>query len=53
MSTLPIRASHIPEVWPLPSLSRVTSFLSSVLDVFAEAQEMASAAHKRYPIAVE
>ena len=47
MSTLPLRDSHIPHVSVLP----VVAAISAVLDVFAEAQNLASAAQKRYPFA--
>jgi hypothetical protein len=46
MATLPLRASHIPEAWALPRFSRVGSFFSALLDVFAEANAMAIAAEK-------
>jgi len=46
MSTFPIRALHGPA---FPSFARVLFFIGVVFDVFAEAQEMARAAHKRYP----
>jgi hypothetical protein len=51
MSTLPIRASHLPEAWPLPRFASIVSFMGAVIDVFAEADELARAAHKRYPFA--
>jgi hypothetical protein len=46
MNTLPLRASHIPEAWVLPRFARVGSFFSAVLDVIAEAHQMAVAAEK-------
>jgi hypothetical protein len=53
MSTLRYQATHLPEAWPLPRFSRIVSALaatlSATIDVFAEAQDMARAAHKRYP----
>ena len=49
MSTLSIRTSHIPGVWLLAPLVQLGSSIVTVFDVFAEAQEMARAAHKRYP----
>jgi hypothetical protein len=49
MSTLRIRASHLPEAWVLPRFTSVVSFMSAVIEVFADADELARAAHKRYP----
>ncbi len=50
MSTMPMRASHVPEAsWALPNLNRLATLVSAVLDVFTEAQDMARAAHKRHP----
>lgn len=49
MSTLSIRSLHLPHVAFRPALSRFYSGVVTVLDVFTEAQEMARAAHKRYP----
>jgi len=51
MSTLPIRAPHLPEVLPLTGFGRIVSVLVTVVDVFTEAQQQARAAHKRYPFA--
>jgi hypothetical protein len=51
MSTLRIQASHLPEAWMLPRFTSVLSFMSAVIDVFAEADELARAAHKRGPFA--
>lgn len=48
MSTLPIRAPLVP---PLMGFARVISFLTIAIEVFAEAQREAVAAHKRYPFA--
>ena len=44
MSTLPLRAPH---VWA--GFARVGAALVTVLDIFAEAERRAFAAHKRYP----
>jgi hypothetical protein len=49
MSTLPLRAPHVPQ--PLAGFTRVIAALATVIDVFAEAQQQAIAAHKRYPFA--
>lgn len=51
MATLPVRASHLPEAWLLPRFASIVSFMGAVIEVFAEAQDMARAAHKRYPFA--
>jgi hypothetical protein len=51
MSTLTLRAPYIPQVSVLPAVARVVAVIVAVLDVFAEAQDMASAAQKRYPFA--
>ena len=53
MTTLPIRALHLPQAWSLPSLTRVAAALLTVLDIYAEAQSEMRAAHKRYPFACE
>jgi hypothetical protein len=44
MSTLPLRTPH---VWA--GFARVGAVLAMVFDVFAEAEQHANAAHKRYP----
>ena len=49
MSTLPLRVPHVPQ--PLAGFARVISAIATVIDVFAEAQQQAIAAHKRYPFA--
>ena len=49
MSTLSLRAPHVPHVWH--GFARVGAAIMTVLDVFAEAQLQASAAHKKYPFA--
>jgi hypothetical protein len=46
MTTLPIRAPMVPA---LSGFARVISFVRVLLDVFADAQRDASAAHKKYP----
>ena len=51
MSTLRIRASHLPEASVLPRFASIVSFVGAVIEVFAEADELARAAHKRYPFA--
>jgi len=51
MSTLPIRAPQVPQVLPLTGFNRIVSALVTVLDVIADAQQQARAAHKQYPFA--
>jgi hypothetical protein len=51
MSTLPIQAPHVPLFRPLSGLARVAALVLALVDVFAEAQQMARAAHKQYPFA--
>ena len=48
MTTLPIRA---PIDLPFAGFARVIFFCKALIEVFAEAQQQASAAHKRYPFA--
>lgn len=48
MTTLPIRAPVVP---PLSGFARVLSYLEIAIEIFAEAQQQAAAAHKRYPFA--
>lgn len=48
MTTLPLRALHVPV---LPGLARLAAAIDTVMEVFAEAQDMARAAQKRYPFA--
>ena len=49
MSTLPIRASHVSFGRPHAAFARFFAAVSAVIEVFAEAQENARAAHARYP----
>jgi hypothetical protein len=48
MTTLPIRAPILPS---LSGCTRVISFVTMLVDVFADAQRAAAAAHKKYPFA--
>jgi hypothetical protein len=50
MTTFPLRASHLPNGHVWPALARVAAALTSVVDVFAEAELQANAAHKRLAI---
>ncbi len=51
MSTLPMQAPSVPHIWPLTGFGRVVAVLATALEVIAEAQQQARAAHKRYPFA--
>jgi hypothetical protein len=51
MSTLSIAATHRPQTWPSSFFSRALTALSTVLDVYVEAQKQARDAQKRYPYA--
>ena len=48
MTTLPIRAPILPS---LSGFTRVILFVTMLVDVFADAQRAAAAAHKKYPFA--
>jgi len=49
MSTLQLRSPYIPSFSVLLASARVVAIIVAVVDVFAEAQDMARAAQKRYP----
>ncbi len=53
MSTLRMPASHLPEASVVPSFGRLFGFIAAAFEVFAEAQEMARTANKRYPFFAE
>lgn len=48
MTTLPIRA---PIELPFAGFARVKLFCKALIEVFADAQQQANAAHRRYPFA--
>jgi hypothetical protein len=48
MTTLSLRALHVPS---FPLLARLAAAIDTMLDVFAEATDMARAAQKRFPFA--
>jgi len=48
MTTLPIRAPIVPS---LAVFARVISYFTLAIEVFAEAQQQAAEAHKRFPFA--
>jgi hypothetical protein len=50
MSTFPLRALRVPAL-PATGFSRAVAAMLVMIDVFAEAQEQARAAHKQYPFA--
>jgi hypothetical protein len=51
MTTLPLCASDLPNVpYVWPTLARVGAIFATVLDVFAEAELRANAAHKRLSV---
>ncbi len=49
MSTLEIRTTTMPPRLPSSVFARIAFFISTLLDVFAEAKAQANAAHQRYP----
>jgi hypothetical protein len=53
MTMLSNRVARVPLArrWLIPELARVLALLIMLMDSFAEAQDMARAAHKRYPFA--
>lgn len=46
MSTLPLHVQHVPTV---PAFARLLAALGMLIEVFAESQARARAAHERYP----
>ena len=53
MSTLSIHTASLPHVSARPAFTKFFSIFISMIEVFADAQEMARAAQKRYPFALE
>jgi hypothetical protein len=51
MSTLPLRASSVPQIRPIPGLARLGTFLMLIVDTFADAQKSMREAQKKYPYA--
>jgi hypothetical protein len=52
MTTLPLRAPHLPDVshdWPV--FAAIADVVSAVFDVLVEARQQSLAAQKRYPLA--
>jgi hypothetical protein len=50
MTTFPLRASDLPNGHVRPALARVAAVFTMVVDVFAEAESHANAAHKRLAV---
>jgi len=50
MSSLPLHAPH-PVALPAPGFGRVVAFVTTMFEVFNEAQARARAAHQQYPFA--
>jgi hypothetical protein len=53
MSTLSIHTASLPHVSARHAVAKFVAFFNSLIEVFAEAQEMARDAQKRYPFALE
>lgn len=53
MSTLSIHTASLPHSSARPASTKFFSFFSALIEVFAEAHEMARAAQKRYPFVLE
>jgi hypothetical protein len=53
MTTLPIHAPALPKLWTLPTAAfrRAVHVLKVFAEVYAEAQQQAREAEKRYPFA--
>jgi hypothetical protein len=51
MSTLPLRASSAPQIWPIPGLARLGGFLMLIVGKGVDAQQSMREAHKKYPYA--
>jgi hypothetical protein len=53
MSTLSIHSSSLSHASANHGPSKFLAFFSAFFEVFGEAQDMARAAHKRYPFSLE
>jgi hypothetical protein len=52
MVTPLIGVADVPQAWwPLPGFVRMVYFAEAIRDVLAEAEQLACAARKRYPLA--
>jgi len=49
MTTLPIRAPHVPQAWLLPSLARFGALVSLFIDAYAEALQQTHEVRRKYP----
>jgi hypothetical protein len=53
MSMLSINTASLPQASTRPAFSKFFAFFSALIEIFADAQEMARAAQKRFPFALE
>ena len=53
MSMLTINTTSLSQASVRPAFTKFFAFFSTLFEVFAEAQEMALAAQKRYPFVLE
>jgi hypothetical protein len=53
MSMLTINTASLPQASARPAFTKFFAFFSALIEVFAEAQEMARSAQKRYPFVLE
>jgi hypothetical protein len=49
MSTLPLRAPHVPHFLRPSGFTHILSVIAAVFESFADAKEQARLAHQRYP----
>jgi hypothetical protein len=53
MTTLPIRATVLPQLRPLPGLAHIASVALAVIDTYSEALRLTHEVQKRYPFTDE
>ena len=53
MSMLTISTASLPRVSTRPASLKIIAFFTALIEIFADAQEMARAAQKRDPFALE
>ena len=51
MSTLPLRASSVPQIHPIPGFARLGAILMLIVDAYGDAQHSMREAQKKYPYA--
>lgn len=51
MSTIPLSAASVPQLWPMSGLVRVGAFLMKIVDAYDDAQKSMREAAKKYPYA--